>query len=296
MVIFTCSISNPPKTLTALLLDDNENELEQTARRLGISSALEKYDDSLENIKEMLRNYGNATRLLVVTDWMLEANTTAADLFEGVEASYFCVIVRSEAYEWAIAKGRIGDALHAWVKRSDERAIGLLKDVLKEMQTGSLCSLDSLRTRLKFNYEKIMSLANAIHELYIRTLAFRLNQLKLSATVSKTKLSDYPEISKPRSSHSFPEEELAFGDFVNTIITEGLPDSRHSLKDIVSTICSGGNPCWFDSSGSSKNATKQLEELAEILKKEDAGACKELNAWIDRFDKYLRELRIELQK
>lgn len=138
------------------------------------------------------------------------------------------------------------------------------------------------------------TLSKVIHELYIRTLAFKVKYLTKGKR-SVLNETNFEEIFSLRTSQSFPEAGIEFQDFIASFLTGQLIDSRRTLKDI-STICSGGDPCWPNSSGASKNATEQLEELADILKKEDARACEELNDWIDRFDKYLRELRIELQK
>lgn len=138
------------------------------------------------------------------------------------------------------------------------------------------------------------TLSKVIHELYIRTLAFKVKYLTKGKR-SVLNETNFEEIFSGRTSQSYPETGIAFEEFIEGLLTKRLIDSRLELKNI-STMCSGHGPCWPDSSGTPTNATKQLEELAEILKKEDAGACKELKDWIDRFDKYLRKLRIELQK
>jgi len=145
---------------------------------------------------------------------------------------------------------------------------------------------------LRFDFVKIISCV--IHELYVRSLAFKIEMA--ARPISKAPAS-CTALSVARASSMWQHVEAkTFYDFIRIVLQEDIPGEDTRLENVAASFTPVRDVEWPDSSGSSKKATEQLEELAEILKKEDAGACKELNAWIDRFDKYLRELRIELQK
>ncbi len=145
---------------------------------------------------------------------------------------------------------------------------------------------------LRFDFVKIISCV--IHELYVRSLAFKIEMA--ARPISKAPAS-CTALSVARASSMWQHVEAkTFYDFIRIVLQEDIPGEDTRLENVAASFTPVRDVEWPNSFGSSKKATEQLEELAEILKKEDAGACEKLNDWIDRFDKYLRELRIELQK
>ncbi|MCC6156130.1 MAG: hypothetical protein IT367_20360 [Candidatus Hydrogenedentes bacterium] len=132
------------------------------------------------------------------------------------------------------------------------------------------------------SFGMIAKLSDVIHELYLRSLAFRIQ--------AQVRSDEHSDLSRRITSQRFPSPGITFLEFIKSILRNEFLKSNLTLQQIASTL---GHEAvlWPGEKGTVESVDAQVAALEQSDKSRET-----LNDWVKRLNAYLRGLRIALNR